>query len=243
MSRLALNISGQARYIRTAYPYIKSNIIDSNENVDVFIHCWLGNPGEKYDSGGWIDTDIIEDNLVESIQDLYKPQRWIFEPQRYDLLPRSVEEYSTKNTTDAPVFNQFSMFYSRYQANQLKRLHELYRGFTYDGVFHTRFDCAPLNPIVYQENNSINSCDICRNPEVISDYLLWGSSQNMDKIGNIYTEMDRFWNEKNVLMCGENMLMASIEENSLKTEKHKIGCFLVRDDKFINREFGKEWQK
>jgi len=39
--KIALCLSGQPRFFERGYEFIKKNIIDPNDNVDIFTHLWF----------------------------------------------------------------------------------------------------------------------------------------------------------------------------------------------------------
>ncbi len=115
--------------LRLGYKHLKKRIINKNDSIDFFIHCW--------------DTD-----MEEKIKQLYRPKSCHFEKQVYFDIPECVQgkELSTPN-------NIYSRWYSTKKSVQLKKDYESKHGFKYDCVLLSRFDIAWRNDFIFSKFN------------------------------------------------------------------------------------------
>tara|TARA_R100000951_G_scaffold116280_1_gene127406 strand:+ start:151 stop:918 length:768 start_codon:yes stop_codon:yes gene_type:complete len=249
--KVALCLSGQPRWFSVAGSHFIKSIL-SKFDCDVFFHTWFDNNriGEPYSGSSWNrnTTDHYRRDTVVDLYNLYNPVSFIVQPE-YNVFPtpRKIEEYQQKNTLPhlGPVNNCFSMFYSICKSLQLAFEHESNNNFKYDCVIRSRFDCA----IEYDsfnfhnlEKNTVYFTDCIRNPDVIADYFNYGTSDSMKIYSKIYDNIDPYWNEDNVLVCGEEMLTHHLrEKNKFKTVAVPATTHLIRDELFTNKTFGKTY--
>ncbi len=63
----------------------------------------------------------------------------------------------------------------------------------------------------------------------------------MSKLSKIYNHIDKY-SKSNTLVCGEEMLTRHAWEcGIIDAIGIKKSAFLIRDDEFKNREFGRQW--
>jgi len=137
-----------------AHRYYKENILDLNNEVDIFIHSWSINSKEE---------------LVE----LYNPKKFIIESQvsfpdskkhpsikgsffeqlkmGYLKLFKRNNYFNKKEIKEKEAFRAYSRWYSVKQSIQLMRNYELDNGFHYDCVMSTRLDIAFFKPVVFKK--------------------------------------------------------------------------------------------
>lgn len=210
--RIALYLSGQPRSFAEAYPYIKKNIIDCNQNVDVFIHCWYDEKeaGQKFkntsDSVREGGINIVEADVPNQLLHLYQPKRYIFERQQ-DFSNYIKPEYELARDKTQP-FATFSMWTSIFKCNELKKQYENENDFTYDIVIKARFDLAitaPLDTNNLKEGNIIITIGPEPENKIAADILFYTSSHNMDKVSylvhylEVYFSTLRIWNNETFL--------------------------------------------
>ena len=202
--RIALCLSGQPRGIPTSCKEIINNIINVNDNVDVFLHAWydpldVGNP---YGS-----AQPLQDNRVGTVQndtdkillETFKPKRSIIEPQR--AFPFT-EKFKSAPTARQEVIA--SIFYTMWKANELKKEYESENDFKYDCVIRTRYDLHYHSPIMIKDYSNILKEKIVvperyqRDQDNIPwnklkpmvDIFAFSSSENMDTFSSVYPNLE-----------------------------------------------------
>lgn len=245
MFRTAICISGQPRFLHKGFEHIKKNIIESNENCDVFIHTWHDKTlvGQSYDGAFWNigRTDTVKNNIDQEIINLYKPKRILIEkPKTFDY-----SVYTERHGEASPNIT-LSMLYSIKTANQLKIEFEKENNFTYDAVIRTRFDAGPLVSINVQNYNlnEFFSLDLIDNPDVFCDWINFSNSKNMDVYSNLYDYLEEYWKQDRVSLVPENMFFHHVStKHKLPVNKLKKSFFLIRDENFNQKErYGKIWE-
>ena len=116
-----------------------------------------------------------------------------------------------------------------------------------DSVVRLRYDCAVIDSVDFSDisqhedfENSIYYCDVINNPKVMCDYFNFGSSKSMDKYAEIFDNLDSYWNEDNIMFCGEELLTHHIRQHhKLNTIGLPISTLLVRDRELKNQNFGR----
>jgi len=209
--KIALCISGQPRFIEESFPYIKKNILDCNDNVDVFLHCWFNveETGKKFSNTS--DTikergnGIIKGSTIELLKEMYKPVSILAEPQEdfsYSVKP----EYTAARDKTNP-FATFSMWESIARCNNLKTLHEEKNAFIYDVVIKSRFDLkieTPIRPNA-MKIQSLYTSGYNKNISLVEDMIFYTQSKVMNTIANLPFELDshfktiKFWNNESLL--------------------------------------------
>jgi hypothetical protein len=185
--RIAICFSGQPRYIEEGFFYVKKNILDKYENVDVFVHSWWSS---EYINKGFIGTNVkrdcfYESDTVEKIKKYYNPIDCIFEKQIHFDINHNIN-YGKQNPLAV-----YSMFYSIYKSNQLKSEYESKNNFKYDLVIRCRFDIV-IN--YFDLNLSDKDKYIFVGGEhhhggqsgIPNDQFAISSSQNMDLYSSVY---------------------------------------------------------
>jgi len=159
----------------------KKNVININENVDVFFHTWI--------------NDISKINTIIS---QYNPKLYLYEPQKtfnpsYDdaLTLAWYSDFGAFHKSDQPpIINfpgrYFSKWYSLYTANLLKSTYETMHGFKYDFVIHCRFDLQFNVPLIFTEYDKTSVYVAKNNHTSYDDNWIFGNSENMDIIGSLY---------------------------------------------------------
>jgi len=186
------------------YYYYKKNLLNQNENVDIFMHSWSVNS---------------KDELI----DIYKPKKYIFQNQIHfnpwklipyqifhlrELLPIFLMNYA--KIFKKLYYNSFisqSYWYSIKSSINLAKKYEKENKFKYDYIFVTRFDVAffteiifrnydpeyfyvsnrnhgPKFPSIYEWIPNKNSWD-----DAYGDLWYFSNSDNIGKLGNIYDNL------------------------------------------------------
>ncbi len=155
------NGAGDSVDAEIAYKHYKKHIFDVNDNVDIFVHSWSVDKR----------SDILE---------LYKPKKYIIEPQKYFLesalhsrlwspifisvakVKTIVKLYLCKffkpivykkmmMTKYEESFRAYSRWYSSKKSLELKKIYEDENSFKYDVVMISRFDVAFFSDLNFEQ--------------------------------------------------------------------------------------------
>ncbi len=249
LPRVALCLSGQPRFFDKASSYFEKSVL-SKFNCDVFLHTWFDESkvGQPYSCAAWNanSSDHYRQDTISKLYEAYQPVSFVIEPE-HDVFPtpRKIELYETKNTTETTANITFSMFYSICKSLELAFEHEAKNNFKYDCVIRSRFDCAvDCDKLDFSnlEKNTIYFNDCIANARVMSDYFNFGTSDSMKTYSEIFKNIDRYWDDDNVLMCGEEMLTHHIGvKNKFNIMAVCATTHLIRDSEFSNKSFGRTW--
>lgn len=249
MSKTAIVISGQPRFLEECYPSIYEHILRPNGMPDVFAHLWWSPADCKIaykfgGNGGWVHQRIHEDAPTQ-FKRLYDPKALTLEPSRswnashVDYRP-SVEYYQPGAITEGnnPVKrilnNSISMWYSIYRANLLKKEYEWANDFRYDHVIRMRTDlscnstilCSSLNP------SQFHYADISQPSTCVSDWINISSSSNMDVGCDVWSQYDRLiekqFDNGKIPFGNEVLLKTILDNNKIRLQKHPWGVGLPR---------------
>lgn len=197
--KIALCLSGQARSWRESYPYVKKNLLDLHE-VDIYYHTWVGKGSTDY---------------IVGMDELYKPLGSKFNtPFNGDTIDARYPRVASPNF---PARNTYSMFYSVFMANLVRKENEIDRNKKYDIVVRSRFDYALNTPLKTDiEHNKVYVPNCRENPQrsFCNDQFAWGSPTVMDLYSNTYVHLDALY-KAGVTMNGEEMLSANLEVYNL----------------------------
>jgi hypothetical protein len=170
------NDKGDQVSFSESYKLLKKNIIESNHNVDIFIHSWSN-----------------DDGLIKNIIDAYQPKGVYFEKQ---IL------FDDENTK---LHSVKSRWYSFKECIKLKTDYEKENNFTYDYVLTTRFDLCFLTPIVFDKKihrgfYAAKWEDSWDNDWGFQKYgllelWLFSDSENMNKFSSMYYCLDKYLND------------------------------------------------
>lgn len=222
--RVALCLSGQARFFeRCYYESMKPNILDDLD-PDVFIHTWDTSKmvDQHFVNGnGFAMGDTIPANLMESVINLYKPKKYIIEPQK-DF---EQNKWSSRLMPSIKSDHMYSMFYSINQSNKLKKQHEDENNFLYDWVIRIRFDMtSPSGPLNLKELDSdrlwvASGCFDNRNGYL--DSLGYSSSKIMDVYSDTFRHIDSIADSNPGMgICGEYILRKHIDGNNIEVSEN-----------------------
>lgn len=193
--RIALCLSGQPRSIKEAYPCIKKNLIDTNQQVDVFLHCWYNNEeiGKQFSNTSETTREeginIVEDNVPNWLKKMYQPVATLVEVQE-DFSSKVKQEYLAARDKTNP-FATFSMWTSIQRCNDLKKQYENDNNFIYDIVVRCRYDVALETPIVITDTETeLHTSGYNSKTDIIEDIIFYAPSDTMDFICNLPEYLD-----------------------------------------------------
>lgn len=201
----AISFSGQSRFVKEGFETLQKNLIGFEE-YDIFVHTWQG-------------------SLNEDVLRLYKPKKYIIEPQK-QVVPSFVKSF-----TDS-IFIHYSMFYTIMESLRLKTEYEKENNFKYDLVIRTRFDIGletRLDPTNFDLKEGVYSPDVCGNPKVISDWFNFGTSDNIDNYGEIYSQIHEYEKQGVMITSGEELITHMLKTKNLSIVKIPCDLYLLRD--------------
>ena len=158
--KCAVIISGQPRGVLETYTNIQNRLIIPN-NADVFLHSWIDKEmeGKPY-VANWlrregkegIASKPVPKDIDKIILDVYKPKRYLFEPQKTFTYNPAIEKNKAQYL---PIQDSFSMLYSFRMATEMKQAYEIENSIVYDVVIRIRFGMEFLSPSVINLSNYI----------------------------------------------------------------------------------------
>lgn len=212
--RVAVCLSGQARYWKIAAPNIKqfftmgnpTRLIPNTDEIttDYFIHTW--------DTNTWRNPktmhNVYRDEKHTDAEDI----KSTYEPKHFEQ-----EEWISKNFQRA----WDAMFYSAGKSIMSKRNYELANDFEYDLVIKARFDAIydtdqifplmRLNPGCCYTTTPISKFPSEFNANCFDDVMFYGDSRTMDLVSDLYDTYKILHSPKNIIAShkSENMDVTS----------------------------------
>jgi len=216
--KVALCFSGQPRFYKSAYPYIKHYLIDRYNIKDIFAHFWWD--PETNDQGqlaSWnlpyynYKKDFLnEENLLQELINLYSPKKIGYDkPKVTTTTPLEIlddqKEYYIQN--DHLTFQEYSPEYqewaynhlksiieSQYKVLQYKKEYENYYKEEYDLVIRARYDVGfefefPSITEV-QDKLNLNSKNYYRD---WTDLWMFSSKVHNDFVEGMWKDFDRLF--------------------------------------------------
>ena len=261
--KIAFCISGQPRNSRLGHAGIQKNIIDINLakgfGVDIFIHSWEERTPALEDTTpeSLLEDEKIGKNCTPSFStilespdvlvDLYKPSSYIIEKQiPFDPFKYDVPKNLGWQPNGRAGFNQQSMFYSIWAANNLKRAREVAGGFTYDAVVRIRPDCRVSYPVdvskldlkkLYHRGDTPPGCIDRRAPSwpgKMNDHFAISNSENMNIYSDCYLALDSLY-DSGVPFNPEFTLGTWVDRNNIVRDiikynelNHSVASAIIR---------------
>ena len=180
--RTAVCLAGQARFISENADNILHNLIKPT-NADVFCYFW--------------DTEGENLEPKKAIE-VFNPTSFLLETQK--IFDTAAQEF-VSSEYDFPsnrCQNLYSMHYSIFKANSLKKAQEIEQGFVYDCVIRSRTDIAFEEPFDFSEYNqdsdSIWLCNFDKSPAggvACADLFAFSKSPQMDFYSSCFTNLPR----------------------------------------------------
>jgi len=214
--RKAISFSGQSRFVLEGFESLRKNLRNF-EDYDIFIHTWKGP----------LNKDCY----------LYEPKSIIIEEQK-PVVPPDVKEYSQA------AFVHFSMFYTMKESLKLLSEYEQANNFKYDLVVRTRFD-IDLESKIDLENfdlkEGVYSPDVCANPEVISDWFNFSTSDNIKLYSEIYHNITDYFKQGVMITSGEELITHMLKTKHIPIKKIPCELYLLRDRK-LHSQLSTYWK-
>ena len=209
--KVALLISGYLRSYENSLSYIKNEIINISNDVDVYLHITKNEKEE--------DRYL---NLIDEDSDIKKIIS--------ELNPKSVlierNDYHNRNKLYNNTFNQWSKLF---KLNELKKINESIHGEKYDIVVRYRPDLSiktknlmsfkPKTNTVYVPYDSKIDKKKLKSPsdKYVCDAFAFGDSESMDKYFNIFTNIDDYISSYGAV--SETILYNHLRKTNLKINK------------------------
>lgn len=232
--KIALCLSGQPRYLKIGYEYLKRYLLDVYD-IDVFVHTWwdfdkIGKQFQLSEHMNYGRQCVLEESTLSDIYSLYKPKSFMYEQSKNFVCASNVDYGKCLPNS------VYSMFYSIHKANELKCLHEQSSDFKYDIVIRSRFDII-INNLNFGDidlNSYFVSGEIYRTEQqcIPNDQFCLSSSENMDIYSDVYNQLKTYetsnvpfvgerilkhhlidMHSKSITFCGENVLDVNIVKN------------------------------
>ena len=230
-------MSGQPRFIKEAFPYIKKNLIEYNGNIDVFLHCWFdeNEVGKKFpntsDTTREQGNGFVESDTISQLKKLYEPISIQVEAQ-VDFTNEIKDEYIVARDKTNP-FATFSMWESIKRCNDLKNKYENENNFVYDAVIRCRYDLKIESPIKLAdiEESVLYTSGHNSRTDTVEDILFYGKSDLINIVSLMTYEFDsnfrkiNFWNN-------ESLLAVHCQKHGIKINRNSEWKFsLIRGKK------------
>jgi len=215
--RIALCLSGQSRFLEEGYREVIYPFILENNNVDVFIHTWAIDENQEgkpfINGGGFTMGQPINKSIILDILNIYNPIKLLVQKQ----VPFEYGKYKERTLPGIRSDHLFSMFYSIYKSNELKKQYEKENKFKYDFVIRSRFDVKLNSKVDFTVDGSKlylpNGCFDVANGYV--DCFGYSNSNYMDVYADTFNHIDNIMNKTNIRFCGEYVLRQHLDSNNI----------------------------
>jgi hypothetical protein len=175
-------------------------------------------------------SGVVASETPKKLIETYQPKEHLIEKQKEFKLPRFYH-YSG----DQPQHVPYSMFYSVKESIRLKQEYENTHKFKYDWAFRARYDfcleteinLAKLDSnIMYvpnniQVNNGVNN--------QFNDMFAFSSSDNIDKYGNMYDCLDRYYVDDGIKYVQEALLGHHFKKNRILVSPLPLRAGMYRE--------------
>ena len=210
--KIAICFSGLPRFVKEGYKLFSKNLIGF-EDMDIFYHSWTNSAVGNHDHLARHDT-------IEEVEQLYNITDSICEDQKYDIAPDNISHKE---------FIHWSMFYSIWAANNIKKEYEIKHDIKYDFVIRARFDCALLDSIdVTDYNNNSVLVPWLHRGTTLMDWFNFSSSDIMDIHSNVWKSMSDYKKNGILMISGEELLTNHLKVNNIKFTNINKDVKLIR---------------
>ena len=237
--RIAVLLSGQPRFLERCYPFIYEFILRPNDMPDVFAHLWwseelCSKPYKSGGDGGWIHQRIST-TAPQTFLKLYEPVRVSVEPPKtWEFTPPRLSAV-IEGASEGDLSNNLSMFYSMYQANELKKAYEHENGFRYDWVIRFRTDLEIYTPVICRDlrPNIFYFSDIGQRSEFVCDWLNIANSAQMDVATRVWPDFrllfeKHYGKDSDEKFSNEHILRHQLVDAGIQTQPMKWRVTLPR---------------
>lgn len=216
---------GQGASLDLSRPFnsFKKNILDCNDNIDIFIHSWTT---EK-------ESEVLN---------LYNPVLYKFETQKifdveYTVFGRKFKGYNLTSGEPDKFMEQmgirfhsmYSKWYSAKQSIKLKQEHEKKYNFKYDMTMLLRFDLGYNKKFIFSEFDAgkiyVTACPAVEADKGLSDLYVLSTSEICDRIfgdDGIFDYIQTNTDFPNDLFHNHYHLKKIIDTKNLTDKIHKL---------------------
>lgn len=233
--KIALCFSGQPRSVEKTFPLIKKNILDSN-NPDVFIHSWIDQNIKQHipiAASGAPASDTIPENIEELILDLYKPTKYIFEPQ----IEFNEKNYASNKAMFIRPKSSISQLYSIFKSIELAKDYDIIIRMRLDWGIQTLIDVSNL------DLNKISAPNDCPHAGGINDQFAIGTNSSMKIYSELYDKFDEYFTNDNISFCNEILLGHHLRKNSIEVNLIPIAYEIIRHSTDAHKRFNENYIK
>jgi len=209
--KVALLIAGYLRSFKENFPLLKNQIINSFDDIDIYIHVTLNEEVEDryFNKSG--------DDNIKFIQEELKPLACLIE-YNYNL---------SQNTNINGIKNNWLKYF---KLNNLKKINEQINNIKYDLVIKTRPDVVLAEKLKIKEkiekiiipNESLidkKKLNLAKDP-YLCDIFAYGPTNLMDEYFNFYLELDSLTSKFSPI--SESLLARYLSQNSIPYIKKNI---------------------
>ena len=225
--KVALCLSGQARFVEEGYNDVINPRLIKDNDVDVFIHTWDINEEQEgkpfVNAGGHNMGQAVDNSTINTYLDLYKPKKYIVEKQ----IEFPFGQWSDRAFPNIRSDYGYSMLYSVYTANKLRQLYERENNIKYDLVIRCRTDFIMMEEIHLNnlETDRIYLPTGCPHIGGVADSFAIGPPEYMDIYCDLYFYIKEIMETTDIPLCWELLLYHHIAQNKIPVEisiPHKL---------------------
>lgn len=223
--KIALCLSGQARFVDKGYHESLAPLLLSGNDVDVFIHTWaVGKEQENkpyVNAGGHNMGDNVTQQTVDDYLYLYEPKRFLVEKQ----INFPYGEWSDRAMPAIRSDYGYSMLYSLYVSNKLRKIYERENNIEYDiivrsrsDVFIPEFDFENMEDKLYLPTG-------CPHYRGVADCFAVGKSEYIDLYSDLYFHVKDIMENTDIQLCWELLLYHHLTSNNVPLDisiPHKL---------------------
>jgi hypothetical protein len=211
-------------------PYFLDNIVNPNDNVDIFVHTW-------------------GDESKEDIENMYNPVKSKYQESIYPNFKHPYAHFDYEPNVQKKIQSVYSRWYSFKEVIDLKKQHEKENNFTYDCVMVCRFDMVFYKPIIFSDLDldkfyvSNWHYNWTKNKKFFGypECWLFSNTENINKYATMYDRLDEYMvdggeYEKFIVNEVGEPLHTKVSSHAL-TRWHLYKCGLIKKERFLGLEY------
>lgn len=229
--RHAICLSGYSRNFSETIDSFRKHVL-RDQDCDVFIHTW-----DMQDSHLRIANPSSFD--IDKFTEAFSPKKIIVEPKPEFILTDTMLG-AVKEPRDCG--GMLSMFYSIWQANNLKKQYEEENNIKYDVVIRTRPDVLYYGDLIIplEMKNDKVYVPLFGDFGGLNDQIAYGSSEVMNKYSELYNRVDELILHK-AWMNPEVLMKTNLEVLHIGVNRFNLNYALMRTDKSLQNNFERQF--